>query len=90
MKYNAGELGLKFFLKKLLSSLALIPHLNLSFLQSKWSQGTLNIPLEQNPKLKAHAMSVFLMTCESAVQLRRAGRVTARESNLRDLGTTHF
>ncbi|KAL6347857.1 hypothetical protein AAG906_037586 [Vitis piasezkii] len=29
-------------------------------------------------------------TCESAIQLRKAGRVTVRESNLIDLGATHF
>ncbi|MBA0791597.1 hypothetical protein Gohar_016168 [Gossypium harknessii] len=38
MKKNAGELGLKFFLRKRDS----------------------DIPLEQNPKLKPHAMTVFL------------------------------
>ena len=29
-------------------------------------------------------------TCEAAVNLRKAGRVTVRESNLIDLGATHF
>lgn len=29
-------------------------------------------------------------TCESAVNLRKAGKVTVRESNLIDLGATHF
>lgn len=32
----------------------------------------------------------MLQTCESAVQLRKAGRVTVRESTLKDLGATHF
>ncbi|XVE67419.1 hypothetical protein DITRI_Ditri08aG0159300 [Diplodiscus trichospermus] len=49
-----------------------------------------DVPLEQNPKLKPHAMTVFVMTCESAVQLRKAGKVTVKESNLKDLGATHF
>ncbi|KAI8554355.1 hypothetical protein RHMOL_Rhmol05G0092500 [Rhododendron molle] len=49
-----------------------------------------DVPLEQNPKLKPHAMTVFVMTCESAVQLRKAGKVTLRESNMGDLGATHF
>lgn len=35
-------------------------------------------------------MSLTLQTCESAVQLRKAGKVTLRESNMRDLGATHF
>ncbi|KAE8654388.1 Non-symbiotic hemoglobin 1 [Hibiscus syriacus] len=47
-----------------------------------------NVPLEQ--KLKPHAMSVFVMTCESAVQLRKAGKVTVRETTLKKLGATHF
>jgi len=47
-------------------------------------------PAEKNPKLKAHATTVFVMTCESAVQLRKAGKVTVRESNLKDMGATHF
>ena len=29
-------------------------------------------------------------TCESAVQLRKAGKVTVRESNLKRLGAVHF
>jgi hypothetical protein len=33
---------------------------------------------------------VILKTCESAVQLRKAGKVTVRESNLKKLGATHF
>ncbi|KAK6916516.1 Globin, partial [Dillenia turbinata] len=82
MKHNAGELGFKFFLK--IFEIAPSAKKLFSFLRDS------NIPLEQNPKLKAHAISVFLMTCESAVQLRKAGKVTVRESNLRDLGTTHF
>ncbi|KAF7810946.1 class 1 non-symbiotic hemoglobin [Senna tora] len=47
-------------------------------------------PLEQNPKLKTHAVTVFVMTCESAVQLRKAGKVTVRESSLKRLGSVHF
>ncbi|KAK6946185.1 Globin [Dillenia turbinata] len=49
-----------------------------------------NVPVEQNPKLKTHAMSVFVMTCESAAQLRKFGKVTVRESNLKKLGSVHF
>ncbi|PSS19169.1 Non-symbiotic hemoglobin like [Actinidia chinensis var. chinensis] len=35
-------------------------------------------------------MCITLQTCESAVQLRKAGKVTVKESTLRDLGATHF
>ena len=110
-----------------------------------------DIPAEQNPKLKPHAVTVFVMvsqlahfayaplvhyvlcnsalgfalaiheraftneiiayrakrrkrtrcyfnvylfitlqTCESAVQLRKAGKVVVKESTLKELGATHF
>lgn len=84
-----------------------------------------NVPLEQNQKLKSHALTVFVMvrcpfshfhkghkllppksklqcgsihltqtrhlqTCESAVQLRKSGKVTVKDSNLKDLGATHL
>jgi hypothetical protein len=31
-----------------------------------------------------------LQTCESGVQLRKAGKVTARESSVKRLGAVHF
>ncbi|KAJ1382970.1 Leghemeoglobin, iron-binding site [Sesbania bispinosa] len=82
MKKNSAELSLKFFAKIL--EIAPAAKQLFSFLRDS------DVPLEQNPKLKPHAMSVFLMTCESAVQLRKAGKVTVRESNLKKLGATHF
>ncbi|GAU15715.1 hypothetical protein TSUD_89390 [Trifolium subterraneum] len=82
IKNNSGDLSLKFF-KKILEIAPPAKQL-FSFLKDS------NVPLEQNPKLKPHAMSVFLMTCESAIQLRKAGKVTVRESNLKKLGATHF
>ncbi|XP_058214079.1 non-symbiotic hemoglobin 1 [Rhododendron vialii] len=82
MKKNAGELSLKFFLR--VFEIAPTAKKLFSFLRDS------DVPLEQNPKLKPHAMTVFVMTCESAVQLRKAGKVTLRESNMRDLGATHF
>ncbi|KAI3441335.1 GLOBIN domain-containing protein [Psidium guajava] len=82
MKKNASELGLKFFLR--VFEIAPSAKKLFSFLRDS------DVPPEQNPKLKAHAMTVFVMTCESAVQLRKAGKATVRESNLRDLGATHF
>lgn len=82
MRGNAGELGLKFFLR--IFEIAPTAKKMFSFLKDS------DVPVEQNPKLKPHAMSVFVMTCESAVQLRKAGKVTVRESTLEDLGATHF
>nr|CAB16751.1 hemoglobin [Trema orientale] len=82
MKKNSAELGLKFFLK----IFEIAPSANNLFSYLKDSP----IPLEQNPKLKPHAMTVFVMTCESAVQFRKAGKVTVRESNLKRIGAIHF
>lgn len=82
MKKDAGELGLKFFLR--IFEIAPSAKRLFKFLQE--TDG----PAEKNPKLKAHATTVFVMTCESAVQLRKAGKVTVRESNLKDMGATHF
>ncbi|KAK8564408.1 hypothetical protein V6N13_005367 [Hibiscus sabdariffa] len=106
MKKNSAELGLKFFLK--IFEIAPSAKKLFSFLRDS------DVPLEQNTKLKPHAMSVFVMvskailqtkwnmvlpvsanvfvlqTCESAVQLRKAGKVTVRETTLKKLGATHF
>ena len=81
MKKNAGELGLKFFLR--IFDIAPSAKKLFTFLRDS------DVPVEQNPKLKPHAMTVFVMTCESAVQLRKAGKVTVRESSLKDMGATH-
>ena len=32
----------------------------------------------------------FVQTCESAVQLRKAGKVTVRDSTLKKLGSVHY
>ncbi|GAB4836341.1 Non-symbiotic hemoglobin 2 [Ancistrocladus abbreviatus] len=45
---------------------------------------------ENNPKLKAHAVKVFKMTCEAAVQLREKGQVIVGDSTLKHLGSVHF
>ncbi|OAY25478.1 non-symbiotic hemoglobin 1 [Manihot esculenta] len=82
MKKNSGELGLKFFIK--IFEIAPSAKKLFSFLKDS------DVPVEQNPKLKPHAITVFVMTCESAVQLRKAGKVTLKESSLKDLGATHF
>ncbi|PKI58811.1 hypothetical protein CRG98_020801 [Punica granatum] len=82
IRKDAAELGLKFFLR----IFEIAPSAKKLFTFLKDSE----VPLEKNPKLKSHAMTVFVMTCESAVQLRKEGKVTVRESNLKDLGATHF
>nr|AFK48580.1 unknown [Lotus japonicus]BAE46739.1 nonsymbiotic hemoglobin [Lotus japonicus] len=82
MKKNSAELGLKLFLK--IFEIAPSAQKLFSFLRDS------KVPLEENPKLKPHAMSVFVMTCESAAQLRKAGKVTVRESTLKKLGATHY
>ncbi|XP_038705940.1 hemoglobin-2-like isoform X2 [Tripterygium wilfordii] len=82
MKKNAGELGLKFFLR--IFEIAPSAKKLFTFLKDS------DVPLEHNPKLKPHAITVFVMTCEAAVHLRKAGKVTVKESNLKDLGATHF
>ncbi|XP_044508827.1 non-symbiotic hemoglobin 1 [Mangifera indica] len=82
MKKDAGELGVKFFLRTF--EIAPSSKKLFSFLRDS------DVPVEKNPKLKPHAMTVFVMTCESAVQLRKAGKVTVKESTLRDLGATHL
>ncbi|KAK0582972.1 hypothetical protein LWI29_031765 [Acer saccharum] len=78
-KKNPGELGHKFFLRIFEIAKKLF-----TFLKNS------DVPVEQNPKLKPHDMTVFVMTCESAVKLRKAGKVTVGESNLKDLGATNF
>ncbi|CAO2815109.1 unnamed protein product [Amaranthus hypochondriacus] len=83
MKKNASELGLKFFLR--VFEIAPTAKKLFSFLNESD-----DVPLEKNPKLKAHALTVFSMTCESAVNLRKAGKVTVKDSNLKDLGEVHF
>ncbi|XP_075499810.1 uncharacterized protein LOC142538358 [Primulina tabacum] len=82
MKKNAGELGLKFFLR--IFEIAPSAKKLFRFLKNS------DVPLEQNPKLKPHAITVFVMTCESAVQLRKAGKPVVKDSSLKDLGSTHF
>ncbi|KAL9271486.1 Non-symbiotic hemoglobin 1-like protein [Drosera capensis] len=82
MKKNTSELGLKFFLK--VFEIAPTAKKLFTFLKDS------NAPLEKNPKLKAHAMTVFVMTCESATQLNKTGKATVGESRLKDLGDTHL
>jgi len=81
MKTDAAELGFKFFSK----ILEIAPEAKglFSFLRDS------TVPLDQNTKLKSHALQVFKMTCESAVQLREKGKVTVKETTLTYLGSLH-
>ncbi|XVF75654.1 hypothetical protein PTKIN_Ptkin13bG0204300 [Pterospermum kingtungense] len=45
---------------------------------------------QNNPKLKAHAVKVFKMTCESAIQLREKGEVVVADTTLKYLGSVHL
>uniref|UniRef100_A0A0D2ZX94 Globin domain-containing protein n=1 Tax=Brassica oleracea var. oleracea TaxID=109376 RepID=A0A0D2ZX94_BRAOL len=81
MKKNSADLGLKLFIK--IFEIAPTAKKLFSFLRDS------PIPAEQNPKLKPHAMSVFVMCCESAAQLRKTGKVTVKETTLKRLGANH-
>lgn len=47
------------------------------------------IPFEENPKVKNHARSVFLMTGDAAVQLGEKGVYQVMDSRLQKLAATH-
>ncbi|CAM0954539.1 unnamed protein product [Alopecurus aequalis] len=81
MKKDSANLGLRLFLK--IFEIAPSAKRMFSFLRDS------DVPLETNPKLKTHAVSVFVMTCEAAAQLRKAGKITVRETTLKRLGATH-
>ncbi|VFQ68346.1 unnamed protein product [Cuscuta campestris] len=87
MKKDAGDLGLKLFLR--IFEIAPSVKKLFSFL-SGGSGDAREVPLSQNPKLKAHAKTVFVMTCQAAVELRKAGKAVVWESSLKKLGATHF
>ncbi|KAL5218313.1 hypothetical protein ABZP36_018997 [Zizania latifolia] len=82
MKKDSANIGHCFFLKifeVVPSATQLFPFLRNS-----------EVPLEKNAKLKTHAINVFIMTCEAAAQLRKAGKVTLRDTTLKRLGATHL
>ncbi|XP_078179907.1 anaerobic nitrite reductase HBII-like [Carex rostrata] len=83
MKDDAPTFALKFFLRlfEIIPSAAK----RFSFLRDS------NIPLEKNPKLKAHAMGVFVMACEAATQLRKTGKVdVGANTSVKHLASIHF
>lgn len=49
-----------------------------------------SVPMEQNPKLKFHALQVFKLTGDSASQLADKGEFELIESRLRRLGAKHL
>ncbi|GAA0185316.1 hypothetical protein LIER_32604 [Lithospermum erythrorhizon] len=81
MKQNIPELSLRCF--NLVLEIAPAAKNMFSFLKDSDE-----IP-QNNPKLKAHAVKVFKMTCESAVQLREKGEVAIPETTLKSLGSVH-
>ncbi|KAL8193145.1 hypothetical protein R6Q57_027049 [Mikania cordata] len=45
---------------------------------------------QNNPKLKFHAVKVFKMVCETAIQLREKGEMAVSGSTLKHLGSVHL
>ncbi|KAH7853553.1 hypothetical protein Vadar_003905 [Vaccinium darrowii] len=82
MKQNIPEFSLRFF--TLILEIAPAAKNLFSFLKD-----TDEIP-QNNPKLKTHAVKVFKMTCESAIQLREKGEVVVSETTLKYLGSVHL
>ncbi|KAI3470541.1 hypothetical protein Pfo_027204 [Paulownia fortunei] len=82
MKHNIPEFSLRFF--TLILEIAPAAKDMFSFLKD-----TGEIP-HNNPKLKAHAVKVFKMTCESAIQLREKGEVVVADTTLKWLGSVHL
>ncbi|XP_073006442.1 anaerobic nitrite reductase NSHB1-like isoform X2 [Typha latifolia] len=81
MKDDAATFALKFFLRLF----EIIPSATkrFSFLHDS------SLPLEKNPKLKAHAMSVFVMTCEAATQLWKTGKISVGNTTFTKLAAAH-
>ncbi|XAR52305.1 hypothetical protein NMG60_11020292 [Bertholletia excelsa] len=82
MKQNIPELSLRFFTWIL--EIAPAAKGMFSFLKDSDE-----IP-QNNPKLKSHAVKVFKMTCESAIQLREKGEVVVADTTLQHLGSVHL
>nr|CAB3460970.1 unnamed protein product [Digitaria exilis] len=83
MKKDTESIALKFFFR--IFEIAPGAKQMFSFLQDAGDDA----PLENHPKLKTHAVAVFVMACESATQLRSTGDVKVREAALKRLGATH-
>ncbi|KAI3903630.1 hypothetical protein MKW98_032284 [Papaver atlanticum] len=81
MKPKIPELSVLFFT----TILEIAPQAKLMF---SFLKDTDEVP-HNNPQLKVHAMKIFKMTCESAVQLREKGEVVVAGSTLSYLGAFH-
>ncbi|RWR91940.1 Non-symbiotic hemoglobin [Cinnamomum micranthum f. kanehirae] len=81
MKLNIPDLSLQFFTTIL--EIAPAAKGMFSFLKDS------DVVPQNNPKLKAHAVKVFKMTCEAAIQLREKGEVVVAETTLKNLGSVH-
>ncbi|KAL6610508.1 hypothetical protein ACP70R_040477 [Stipagrostis hirtigluma subsp. patula] len=98
MKGDSANLALKFFLREMgfterqeelvffLRIFEIAPGAKQMF---PFLRDAGDAPLENHPKLKSHAVTVFVMACEAATQLRNTGDVTVREATLKRLGATH-
>ncbi|KAL8518122.1 hypothetical protein ACS0TY_009413 [Phlomoides rotata] len=82
MKHNIPDLSLRFF--SLILEIAPTAKNMFSFLRDSDE-----IP-QNNPKLKAHAVKVFKMMCESAIQLREKGEVVVSDTTLKWLASVHL
>ncbi|XWS66253.1 hypothetical protein CRYUN_Cryun05aG0183700 [Craigia yunnanensis] len=82
LKQNIPQLSLRFF--TLILEIAPAAKNMFSFLRDSEE-----IP-QNNPKLKAHAVKVFKMTCESAIQLKEKGEVAVADTTLKYLGSVHL
>ncbi|CAH9137564.1 unnamed protein product [Cuscuta epithymum] len=84
MKQNIPQLSLRFF--TLILEIAPEAKDMFSFLKDS-DDDALH---QNNPKLKSHAVIVFKLTCESAVQLREKGVVVVGGTTLKHLGAVHL
>ncbi|MCO5576885.1 hypothetical protein L7F22_030706 [Adiantum nelumboides] len=48
-----------------------------------------DVPVEQNAKLKSHALKVFVIICEAATSLRQKGEVSTPGSTMKDMAHSH-
>lgn len=49
-----------------------------------------DVPIEKNPKLKSHALKVFVIICEAATSLRKKGEVSTPGSTMKDMANSHI
>ncbi|KAH7352450.1 hypothetical protein KP509_19G045800 [Ceratopteris richardii] len=81
LKKDAGRHGMDFFL--MVFDIAPTAKKLFSFLKDSKE------PLEKNSKLKAHALQVFVIICESAASLSSTGAVSTPGSTMKDMARAH-